>query len=71
MYRVTALAVSCTEGKQMTVRAVHDYAAIRARLVELQRERETVAAAGAPDTGRREQERTMGPHRRFMPRETT
>lgn len=55
----------------MTVRAVDDYAAIRARLVESQRERETLAAAGAPDTGRREQERTMGPHRRFMPRETT
>jgi hypothetical protein len=62
----------------MTVRAVDDYAAIRARLVELQRERETLAAEGAPDTGRQEQEspprpnyRTTGPQRRFVPHETT
>jgi hypothetical protein len=37
----------------MTVRAADDFAAIRARLVELQRERETFAAEGDPDTGRR------------------
>jgi hypothetical protein len=62
----------------MTVRAADDYAAIRARLVELQREREALAAEGAPDTGRREQAnpprpyyRTTGPQRRFAPRETT
>jgi hypothetical protein len=51
----------------MTVRAVDDYAAIRARLVELQRERETLAAEDAPDTGRREQ---MGPQLRIVPRKT-
>ena len=60
----------------MTVRAADDFAAIRARLVELKREREASAADASaaeddPDTGRREQERTMGPHRRFVPRETT
>jgi hypothetical protein len=55
----------------MTVRAADDFAAIRARLLELQREREAFAAEGDPDTGRREQKRTMGPHRRFVPRETT
>jgi hypothetical protein len=48
----------------MTVRAVDDYAAIRARLVELQRERETLAAEGAPDTGRREQESPPRPNYR-------
>jgi hypothetical protein len=62
----------------MTVRAADDFAAIRARLVELQREREALAAEGDPDTGRREQEnpprpnyRMAGPQRRFVPRETT
>jgi hypothetical protein len=36
----------------MTVRAVDDYAAIRARLVELQRERETCPGYRATRTGR-------------------
>jgi hypothetical protein len=62
----------------MTVRAADDFAAIHARLVELQRERESLVSEGEPDTGRREQEnpprpnyRTTGPQRRFVPRETT
>jgi len=62
----------------MTVRAADDFAAIRARMVELQLERETQAPGGDPDTRQREQENpprpkywTMGPHRRFVPRETT
>jgi hypothetical protein len=62
----------------MTVRAADDFAAIRARLAELRREREALAAEGAPETGRREQEnpprpnyRTAVPPRRFVPRETT
>jgi hypothetical protein len=61
----------------MTVRAADDFAAIRARLAELQREREALAAEGDPDTGRREQKnprpnyRTTGPQGRFVPRETT
>jgi hypothetical protein len=62
----------------MTVRAADDFAAIRARLVELQREREALASEGDPDTGRREQKnpprpnyRTTGPQGRFVPRETT
>jgi hypothetical protein len=62
----------------MTVRAADDYPAIRARLVELRREREVLAAEGDPDTGQREQAnpprpnyRTAGPQRRFVPRETT
>jgi hypothetical protein len=62
----------------MTVRIADDFAAIRARLVELQREREALASEGAPNTGRREREnpprpnyRTTGPQARFAPRETT
>jgi len=54
----------------MTVRAADDYAAIRARVVELQRQREALAAEGDRDTGRREQERTMGPQFRIVPRQT-
>jgi hypothetical protein len=62
----------------MTVRAADDFAAIRARLVGLQRERKTVADEGDQNARRREKEkpprpnyRTAGPQRRFMPRETT
>jgi len=54
----------------MTVRATGDFAAIRARLVELQRERKALAAEDDPDTRRREKEnparpnyRTIGPQR--------
>jgi hypothetical protein len=54
----------------MTVRAADDYVAIRARVVELQRQREALAAEGDRDTGRREQERTMGPQFRIVPRQT-
>jgi hypothetical protein len=62
----------------MTVRAADDFAAIRARLVELQRAREALASEAEQDIGRREQDnpprpnyRTTGPQRRFVPRETT
>jgi hypothetical protein len=59
----------------MTVRAADDFAAIRARMVELQLERETLTRDGDPDTQRREPPRpnyrTTGAQRRFVPRETT